>query len=65
MILEAVSSNKKSLILIDFIGVSALLPTHICTFLYICAKCESLNHFLGAAAVAALMIFFTITISLK
>ena len=57
MILEAVSSNKKSLILIDFIGVSALLPTHICTFLYICAKCESLNHFLGAATVAALMIF--------
>ena len=58
MILEAVSSNKKSLILIDFIGVSALLPTHICTFLYICAKCESLNHFLGAAAVAVLLLIF-------
>ena len=33
MILEAVSSNKKSLILIDFIGVSALLPTHIHMYL--------------------------------
>ena len=44
------------MILLEFLPYC--LHTYICTFLHICAKCESLNHFLGAAAVAVLLLIF-------